>query len=282
MLVVLGIMIVIHELGHHLVAKFFGVRVEVFSVGFGKRLWGFRKGNTDYRISALPFGGYVKMAGENPMDQKTGDPAEFGSHPRWQRVLIALAGPAMNIILAIALITGIYMVHYEHDASAEKPAVIGYVDPVGPAHQAGIQTGDRLIRIGDVQNPLWQDVQDALIRAKLAPGKPLDLTLQRGPEVINAQLMPALRGQQELDYLGIVPDEPVIVTSVVPNMPAAKAGLQEKDEILSVNGQAVRSMFAIRAFMKTNGDAPIQVKLQRGGQLLDFTIKPEAMEIEPG
>ncbi len=282
MLVVLGIMIVIHELGHHLVAKFFGVRVEVFSVGFGKRLWGFRKGDTDYRISALPFGGYVKMAGENPMDQKTGDPAEFSSHPRWQRVLIALAGPAMNIILAIVLITGIYMVHYEHDASAEKPAVIGYVDPDGPAKQAGIQGGDRLIRIGDVQNPLWQDVQDALIRAKLAPGKPLDLTVQRGSEVINTQLTPATRGQQELDYLGIVPDEPIIVTTVVPDMPAARAGLQEKDEILSVNAQNMRSMFAVRAFMKTNGGEPIQVKVQRSGQQLDLTIKPEPMEVETG
>ena len=282
MLVVLGIMIVIHELGHHLVAKFFGVRVEVFSVGFGKRLWGFRKGDTDYRISALPFGGYVKMAGENPMDQKTGDPAEFSSHPRWQRVLIALAGPAMNIILAIALITGIYMVHYEHDASAEKPAVIGYVDPAGPAHQAGIQAGDRIIRLGDVQNPLWQDVQDALIRAKLAPGKPLELALQRGPELINTQLMPAIRGQQELDYLGIVPDEPIIVTSILPELPAARAGLKEKDEILSVNGQPVRSMFAIRAFMKTNGAEPVLVKLQRKGQPLELTIKPEPVEVAPG
>lgn len=282
MLVVLGIMIVIHELGHHLVAKFFGVRVEVFSVGFGKRLWGFRKGDTDYRVSALPFGGYVKMAGENPMDQKTGDPAEFASHPRWQRVLIALAGPAMNIVLAIALITGIYMVHYEHDASAEKPAVIGYVDPDGPAKQAGIQAGDRLIRIGDAQNPLWQDVQDALIRAKLAPGKSLDLTLQRGSEIINTQLTPQIRGQQELDYLGIVPDEPIIVTSVLPNTPAARAGLLEKDEILAVNGQNMRSMFAVRAFMKSNAGEPVQVKVQRTGQLFDLTIKPEPMEVEAG
>src|SRR4051812_10341859 len=93
MIVVLGMMILLHELGHHLVAKFFGVRVEVFSIGFGKRLWGFRKGDTDYRISALPFGGYVKMAGENPMEERTGDAAEFASHPRWQRVLIAMAGP---------------------------------------------------------------------------------------------------------------------------------------------------------------------------------------------
>ena len=104
MIVVLGIMIVVHEFGHFAAAKLFGVRVEVFSVGFGKRLFGFRRGETDYRISALPLGGYVKMTGENPMESHTGDPGEFMSHPRWQRFIIAIAGPAMNILLAVGLL----------------------------------------------------------------------------------------------------------------------------------------------------------------------------------
>src|SRR3954466_9237813 len=96
---VLGIMILVHEFGHYAAAKFFGVRVEVFSVGFGKRLFGFRRGDTDYRVSLLPLGGYVKMSGENPMETPTGDPGEFMSHPRWQRFIIAVAGPFMNIAL---------------------------------------------------------------------------------------------------------------------------------------------------------------------------------------
>jgi regulator of sigma E protease len=108
--VILGLMILIHELGHYAVAKWLGVRVEVFSIGFGKRLLGFRKGDTDYRISAIPLGGYVKMSGENPMDERTGDPAEFLSHSRWHRFLIAIAGPSMNILLAIFLLTTVYMV----------------------------------------------------------------------------------------------------------------------------------------------------------------------------
>ena len=103
--VVLGFMILIHEFGHYAVAKLLGVRVEVFSIGFGKRLLGFRRGETDYRISAIPLGGYVKMSGENPMDERTGDPGEFLSHPRWHRFLIAIAGPSMNILLAIGLLT---------------------------------------------------------------------------------------------------------------------------------------------------------------------------------
>src|SRR5271157_1267287 len=131
--VVLGFMILIHEFGHYAVAKLLGVRVEVFSIGFGKRLLGFRKGDTDYRISAIPLGGYVKMSGENPMDDRTGDPGEFLSHPRWQRFIVALAGPAMNVMLAVALLTGVYMVHYEYAAVIDGPALVGWIMPGTPA-----------------------------------------------------------------------------------------------------------------------------------------------------
>src|SRR5215471_10314645 len=123
--IILGFMIFIHELGHFMVAKALRVRVEQFAIGFGKRLIGFRKGETDYRINALPLGGYVKMAGENPMDERTGDPAEFLNHSRWHRFLIAIAGPAMNILLAIVLLTTVYMVHYEYPAVYDQVPVIG-------------------------------------------------------------------------------------------------------------------------------------------------------------
>src|SRR5258708_11338856 len=118
---VLGFMILVQGLGHYGVATWLGVRVEVFSIGFGKRLIGFRRGETDYRIAAIPLGGYVKMSGENPMDDRTGDPAEFLSHSRWHRFLIAIAGPFMNIMLAIVLLTVIYMVHYECPAGYYEP-----------------------------------------------------------------------------------------------------------------------------------------------------------------
>src|SRR5437660_3927150 len=124
---VLGFMILIHEFGHYAVAKLLGVRVEQFAIGFGKRLIGFRKGETDYRINAIPLGGYVKMSGENPMDERTGDPAEFMSHSRWHRFLIAIAGPSMNILLAIFLLTVVYMVHFEQATYFGKPAIIAGV-----------------------------------------------------------------------------------------------------------------------------------------------------------
>src|ERR1700688_85350 len=125
--VVLGFMILIHEFGHYAVAKLLGVRVQIFSIGFGTRLIGFRRGETDYRINAIPLGGYVKMSGENPMDERTGDPREFLSHSRWHRFLIAIAGPTMNILLAVVLLTTIYMVHYEYPAVYDEPTVIGWV-----------------------------------------------------------------------------------------------------------------------------------------------------------
>src|SRR5215467_6412131 len=115
-LFVLGVLVFVHEFGHYAVAKLCGVRVETFSLGFGKRLWGFRRGDTDYRISALPLGGYVKMAGENPLESRTGDPGEFMSHPRWQRFLIAIAGPTMNVLLAMVVLTGLYMLRHGYDA----------------------------------------------------------------------------------------------------------------------------------------------------------------------
>src|ERR1700758_4965396 len=158
MAVVLGFMILIHEFGHYAAAKAFGVRVHVFSIGFGKRLAGFRRGDTDYRISALPLGGYVKMAGENPLEARTGEPDEFMSHPRWQRFVIAIAGPAMNILLAIVLLTVVFMVHYERPEFFDQPAVIGWVMDKSPAAQAGIESGDRILRIDGEQNPTWEDV----------------------------------------------------------------------------------------------------------------------------
>src|SRR6478735_9701321 len=121
--IVIGFMVLVHEFGHYAVAKLLGVRVEQFAIGFGKRLFGFRKGDTDYRINALPFGGYVKMSGENPMDDRTGDPGEFMSHPRWHRFLLAAAGPAMNILFAVGLLTCVYMVRYEYPAVLDEPAI---------------------------------------------------------------------------------------------------------------------------------------------------------------
>src|ERR1041385_6199757 len=148
-------MVLVHEWGHFMVARAFGVRVETFSIGFGPRLWGVKRGPTDYRVSALPLGGYVRMAGDNPAEERKGDPDEFLSKPRWQRVLIALAGPTMNFLTAVLLSAVLFMHGAEQPIYADKPVVVAGVVKDSPAQKAGIQAGDRTVPFGSLKNPTW-------------------------------------------------------------------------------------------------------------------------------
>jgi regulator of sigma E protease len=270
--VILGFMILIHEFGHYAVAKLLGVRVEQFAIGFGKRLFGFRKGETDYRINLLPLGGYVKMSGENPMDERTGDPKEFLSHSRWHRFLIAIAGPAMNILLAIGLLTIVYMVHYEYPAVFDEPAVIGWIEPDTPAAKADIQPGDRIVRLGDLQNPTWKDVAP---KEALSPNQPLAVTLQRGNQRIEKTIVPEADGPNQMGSVGWVPKEPSVpITDLEAGMPAEKSGLKVGDEIISVDGQPVPALAVMIESLKHTQDKPVQLTVLRNGEEKKFTITP--------
>jgi len=269
---VLGFMILIHEFGHYAVAKWLGVRVEQFAIGFGKRLIGFRKGETDYRINAIPLGGYVKMSGENPMDQRTDDPREFLNHSRWHRFLIAIAGPAMNILLAVILLTSVYMLHYEYPAVDDQPPVIGWVLKDTAAAKAGFEVGDHITRIDDVQNPSWEQVG---LKEALNPGQPLSVQVERNGKLLDKTVVPEPTGVDQIGYAGWAPKEnSVIITDLVSGMPADKAGLREGDQIISVDGKPVPALAAMVEQLKETKDKPIQISVLRNGQPKTFTVQP--------
>jgi regulator of sigma E protease len=269
--VILGFMILIHEFGHYAVAKVLGVRVEQFAIGFGKRLVGFRKGETDYRINAIPLGGYVKMSGENPMDHHTDDPREFLNHPRWHRFLIAIAGPFMNIALAVFLLTGIYMVHYEFPTYKDEAPVVGYVKADSPADKAGIQRGDLITKIDSVNNPTWDDVE---MKEVLSANQPLSYTIQRGSQTIPGSLTPVPVTIDQAGSAGWYADEPVILGNLEQNMPAQKIGLKTGDKILTMDGQPVPSIKAMIDRLQQSKTKSVHLEVERNGQVLAFDVAP--------
>jgi len=269
---VLGVLVFVHEFGHYAVAKLCGVRVEVFSLGFGKRLWGFRRGETDYRLSLLPLGGYVKMAGENPLESRTGDPGEFTSHPRWQRFLIAIAGPTMNILFAVAVLTAVYMIHDEEPIFLDKPAVIGWVKADSVAEKAGLQPGDRIIRIQDVNSPTWEH---AFYKIMLNPSQPVDMAIERQGQILTKTVVPTPAGKNQVGEIGVYPEEPTRIEVVEKERPAGRAGIQAGDEILALNGTPVRSFDAFTALLQQNKDNPARISLLRNHQEVTVTAVPE-------
>jgi regulator of sigma E protease len=277
MLVVLGIMVLVHEFGHFAVAKLCGVRVEVFSIGFGKRLFGFRHGDTDYRLSLLPLGGYVKMSGESPGEASTGDPAEFNAHPRWQRILIGLAGPVCNFLLALALMTGFYMMHNEVEAFRSQAATIDFVSDHTAAAAAGLKPGDLITRFDNVNDPTWEQVS---IRAAMNVGQVIPVDVKRDGQTVSTEMMvPSPHGSDEFDFdtIGFVPrmqEDPVRIRQIEAGMPAAKAGMKPGDQILSVDGLMLHSSDAVLAFLQQDNGRPIQLTVLRDGKTFQIALQP--------
>jgi regulator of sigma E protease len=281
---VLGVMIMVHEFGHFAAAKLLGVRVEVFSIGFGKRLIGFRRGDTDYRISLLPLGGYVKMTGVNAVEmpeertETAGDDAGgFLNHPRWQRLIIAAAGPAANIVLAVGMLTAVFAMHHEVPYGYDRLATIGWCAPGMAADQAGLKENDQIVQIGDQQNPSWQD---AMKKVMISPGQALSLKVKRDGQVLDMTLTPKAEGKQQTGEIGAMPWHPFIVTALEKDMPGAQAGLEVGDEITSVDGRQIRATGAMQAYVQTVKDHPLRLDVLRNGKPLTFTITPKLVTVD--
>lgn len=267
----LGVIIFVHELGHLIAAKLFDVRVDTFSLGFGPRLGGFRRGETDYRISAVPLGGYVKLGGELP-DEAAGDPREFLSKPRWQRVVVYLAGPAMNVVLAVALIAGVFMVGTEVSDLPDVPPVIGDVVAGSSGEQAGLRPGDRVIAVNGEQVESWPDVSFALMTS---PGRPVGLTLRRGEERFEATVTPVEHPTYKLgDFAGLYPETlPSVIRFDEPS-PAQAAGLEVKDQLRTVDGRPVTSTHEFIDYIRGKAGEQVVLGVKRGGRLLEIEVVP--------
>jgi regulator of sigma E protease len=281
---VLGVMIMVHEFGHFAAAKLLGVRVEVFSIGFGKRLFGFRRGETDYRISALPLGGYVKMTGVNAVEmpeeraENAGDdPGEFLHHPRWQRLIIAVAGPVANLVLAVAMLTAVFAMHHEVPYGYDQLATIGWCVPGMAADQAGLKENDQIIQIAEQQNPSWQD---AMKKVMISPGQALPLKVKRGDQVLDMTLTPKAEGKQQTGEIGAIPWHPFIVTVLEKDMPGAQAGLEVGDEITAVDGHAIHATGAMQAYVQTVKDHPMRLDILRSGKPVSITLTPKLVTVD--
>lgn len=275
-LVLIGVMILIHEFGHYWAARFFDVKVETFSFGFGPRLFGFKKGETDFRFAALLFGGYVKMAGEQPGDESAADPRSFLQKPRWQRMIIAFAGPAMNILLSIVVLTGLFMVRFPKIPSTPSP-LVGYVVPDSPAAKAGVHEGDRIVQIGDTVDPTWEDIA---MKEAASAGHPLTVWIVHNGDRQRVTVTPALDAKTGTGLAGWGEESQIEVASVLTGKPAAQAGLKPGDLIVSINGEAVRSTPKLRDVITKTGGQPVQLVYSRDGQNHSVEVKPALSNLE--
>jgi regulator of sigma E protease len=274
--VVLGVMVLVHEWGHFIVAKAFHVRVEIFSIGFGTRLFGVKRGDTDYRVSALPLGGYVKMAGDNPLEDRKGDPDEFLSKPRWQRVLIALAGPAMNIVLSVVLVAGIYMHGSKQPAYLDKPMVLAGVLPDSSAQKAGLAAGDQVTKINDKSNPTWDEARLELMST--LPGHSLSIEVDRAGQPVSLSV-PA--GQSLEDIYGF-PADRLVVGMVSSGMPAERSGLKSGDEIRKVDGKELSSPIEFPSMVQDSQGRPLNLEVLRGDRTLQIELRAQQVSVRNG
>lgn len=273
--VVLGFMIFIHELGHFLAAKFFGVRVVRFALGFGKRLLHFQKGDTDYRLNALPFGGYVKMAGDDPSEVREGHPGEFLSRPRWQRFIIVVMGPTMNGLLAVMLLAGLYKFHFQKPAYLEQPARIGDVEADSPAAHAGLQPGDLIVRYGHLRNPKWEDIE---LETLTDVGETLPLEVVRGGRTLTMTLTPRAEGPSRVGFAGWYPYAPVIIERLEPGLPASRAGLLPGDQIEELDGRVILFWPRLSYALQASQGKPVVLTVFRKGKEFHATLKPEYID----
>ena len=289
-IVLVGAIIVVHEGGHFVVAKLCRVRVEAFSIGFGPRLFGFKIGDTEYKVCLLPLGGFVKMTGEtesgltgSPSDgqEPVDDPGAFTAHPRWQRMLIGVAGPTFNFLLTLSLMWFYFAFINEVPAATVKTTSVEWVTPGSAAATAGIETGDEIVSFDNIKNPDWEIVYDHI---RLNANQMVPVAVERGGNTLQLSLrVPASAKSDEFDLTdaGISPQYlpgPIAVAEVQPGLPAEQAGLRGGDAIEAVDGHAFHSVNTLLAYMQAGMGKPLTLTVLRNGANLQITATPTKLD----
>lgn len=292
-IVLVGLMVVVHEFGHLIVAKLCGVRVEAFSIGFGPRLFGFKYGDTDYKVCLLPVGGFVKMTGESPeqnlevpggkVADLTDDPGAFTSHPRWQRMLIGLAGPTANFVLTLTLMLFYYSWFNEVPAVTVKSTTVEWVTPGSDAERAGLQAGDEVTSFDGIKNPDWMLVDD---HARLNANQIVPMTVSRAGQTLQMRLqIPASAKNEDFDLsdIGILPEflpGAIPVAEVQPGLPAAQSGLLKGDAIQAVDGHPFHSVGTLLAYMQWEQGKPMTLSVLRNGATVQLRATPSKLDTQ--
>jgi regulator of sigma E protease len=296
-IVLITIMVLVHEMGHFIVAKLCGVRVERFSIGFPPRLFGFRIGETDYCLSATLAGGYVKMTGEDmpgenmsiqgadpdELETHKSDPGALTSHPRWQRILIGVAGPIANLILAFVLMFAYFAWINEVPSVQLNTSTVDWIIPDSPAAQAGMQSGDVVRRFDNVDNPDWDQVY---AHSVLNANQTVQVNLVRNgqPLTLSLHVPAAAKGEDfDLSDEGILPQflpGAIKVDEVEPNTPASQSGLSAGDSIQAVDGHPFHYVGTLLAYMRYGQGNPLDLTVLRNGQTLHLTARPAKLDAD--
>ena len=271
-LFVLGVLVFVHELGHFVAARRIGVRVLTFSLGFGPKLISTRRGDTEYAISAIPLGGYVKMAGESVDDPRSGAPDEFLSKTKWQRFQVLIMGPVMNIVLAVVVMAIVLAQGAEVPAYHDAPPVIGSVKAGSPAAKAGLRHGDRVLAVDETPVETW-DKFDIEIGTK--PNRDINLSFLRDGATLSTTLHSSAEGKYEVGDIGVFPNATPIVASLIKGDIAEKAGLKPGDLLLAVNGEPMTQPTQLTEAISKNAGKQTDILIKRSGQEMHISVTPE-------
>jgi regulator of sigma E protease len=271
---VLGVLVFVHELGHFMAAKRVGIRVLKFQLGFNPTILSFRRGDTEYGIGALPLGGYVKMAGDNPEEGLTGRPDEFLSKSKWERFFVLVMGPVMNLLLALVLTALVLYQGAQVPTYQDQPPVVGVVTEGSPAAKAGIQPGDRIVSVDGHDVGTWEQFY---MNIGTRPDRAVPIAyLRQGLErTTTVTPVSAPDSRFEIGEIGVLPNVHPHVPSVVPGDPADRAGVKPGDVVLAVNGEPITFSYQLTQAIQKRPDGPIELSVLRAGARTAVTVKPE-------